>query len=71
MATKEATVYILDLGETMAEKRYGRTQSDLDWSMEYVWDKILTTVCFLISGKDSLSRLFVDSVRTFEFRRRT
>ncbi|KAF2635688.1 SPOC domain-like protein [Massarina eburnea CBS 473.64] len=44
MAGKEATVFILDLGETMGEIRYGRKQSDLDWAMEYVWDKITTTV---------------------------
>jgi hypothetical protein len=44
MAGKEATVYILDLGKSMGEKRYGRDQTDLDWAMEYVWDKITTTV---------------------------
>lgn len=52
MAGKEATVYILDLGETMAEKRYGRSQTDLEWAMEYVWDKITTTVSpFLMQAK--------------------
>ncbi|KAF1958233.1 SPOC domain-like protein [Byssothecium circinans] len=44
MAGKEATVFILDLGETMGEKRHGRDQTDLEWAMEYVWDKITTTV---------------------------
>ncbi|CAO2653109.1 Nn.00g025200.m01.CDS01 [Neocucurbitaria sp. VM-36] len=44
MAGKEATVYILDLGRSMGEKRHGRDQSDLDWALEYVWDKITTTV---------------------------
>ena len=44
MAGKEATVYILDLGASMGEKRDGREVSDLDWAMEYVWDKITTTV---------------------------
>lgn len=44
MAGKEATVYILDLGRSMGEKRQGRDQSDLDWALEYVWDKITTTV---------------------------
>ncbi|KAL5435182.1 ATP-dependent DNA helicase II subunit 2, variant 2 [Paraphaeosphaeria minitans] len=44
MASKEATVYILDLGASMGEKRHGRDVSDLDWAMEYVWDKITTTV---------------------------
>jgi ATP-dependent DNA helicase 2 subunit 2 len=44
MAGKEATVYILDLGASMGEKRHERKLSDLDWAMEYVWDKITTTV---------------------------
>jgi hypothetical protein len=44
MAGKEATIYILDLGKSMSEKRHGREQSDLDWALEYVWDKITNTV---------------------------
>ncbi|KAI9774426.1 MAG: ATP-dependent DNA helicase II subunit 2 [Geoglossum simile] len=44
MADKEATVYIIDLGLSMGEKRYGRDETDLDWAMRYVWDKITTTV---------------------------
>ncbi|KAH6212758.1 ATP-dependent DNA helicase II subunit 2 [Parastagonospora nodorum] len=44
MAGKEATVYILDLGKSMGEKRHGRYQTDLDWALEYVWDKITNTV---------------------------
>ncbi|PHH63602.1 hypothetical protein CDD81_5694 [Ophiocordyceps australis] len=44
MAEKEATVFILDLGASMAEKRGGRDESDLDWSMRYVWDKITDIV---------------------------
>ncbi|ORY14922.1 ATP-dependent DNA helicase II subunit 2 [Clohesyomyces aquaticus] len=44
MATKEATVYILDLGRSMGEKRNGRSQTNLEWALEYVWDKIMTTV---------------------------
>lgn len=44
MAGKEATVYILDLGRSMGAKRHGRDQIDLDWALEYVWDKITTTV---------------------------
>ncbi|KAI0456115.1 Ku70/Ku80 N-terminal alpha/beta domain-containing protein [Xylaria acuta] len=44
MADKEATVYILDLGSSMADCHNGRTESDLDWGMRYVWDKISTTV---------------------------
>ncbi|KAJ2895810.1 hypothetical protein MKZ38_006164 [Zalerion maritima] len=44
MADKEATVYILDLGSTMGDCNSGRVESDLTWSMRYVWDKIGTTV---------------------------
>jgi len=44
MADKEATVYIIDLGSSMADCHNGRVESDLDWSMHYVWDKICTTV---------------------------
>ncbi|KAI0528068.1 Ku70/Ku80 N-terminal alpha/beta domain-containing protein [Xylaria bambusicola] len=44
MADKEATIYLLDLGSSMADCHNGRTESDLDWSMRYVWDKISTTV---------------------------
>lgn len=44
MASKEATVYIIDLGASMGEKHHGREQTDLEWAMEYVWDKITTTV---------------------------
>lgn len=44
MAGKEATVFILDLGQSMGEKRHGRNQTDLDWALEYVWNKITTTV---------------------------
>lgn len=44
MAEKEATVYIVDVGRSMGEKHNGREESDLDWAMRYVWDKIATTV---------------------------
>ena len=44
MADKEATVYIVDVGQSMGEKRNGRTESDLDWAMTYVWDRITSTV---------------------------
>lgn len=37
-------MYILDMGQTMGKKRHGRDQTDLDWALEYVWDKITTTV---------------------------
>ena len=44
MASKEATVYIVDLGVAMREKNNGRNVTDLEWALEYVWDKITTTV---------------------------
>ncbi|KAF2972134.1 hypothetical protein GQX73_g1481 [Xylaria multiplex] len=44
MADKEATIYILDLGLSMSDCHNGRVESDLDWSMRYVWDRISTTV---------------------------
>jgi ATP-dependent DNA helicase 2 subunit 2 len=44
MADKEATVFILDLGSSMAKVQDGRDESDLDWSMRYVWDKITDIV---------------------------
>lgn len=44
MADKEATVYIIDMGRSMGEKRNGRKETDLEWAMNYVWEKITTTV---------------------------
>ena len=44
MADKEATVYVVDLGESMADCHSGRDESDLDFGMRYVWDRISTTV---------------------------
>ena len=44
MADKEATVYIVDLGRSMSEKHGGRQESDLDYAMKYVWEKITSTV---------------------------
>lgn len=44
MAEKEATVFILDLGASMAKAHNGRSESDLDWSMRYVWDKVTDIV---------------------------
>ncbi|KAJ9154876.1 ATP-dependent DNA helicase II subunit 2 [Pleurostoma richardsiae] len=44
MADKEATVYIVDLGSSMGSSSNGRSESDLEWSMRYVWDRLSTTV---------------------------
>jgi ATP-dependent DNA helicase 2 subunit 2 len=47
MAEKEATVYIVDMGKSMGERHHGRSMTDLEWAMEYVWDRITSTVCDL------------------------
>ncbi|KAI4759129.1 putative Ku family DNA helicase [Aureobasidium sp. EXF-3400] len=60
MAQKEATVYIVDLGESMSEKHNGREISDLDWALTYVWDKITTT----ISNERKTAMLAVIGLRT-------
>ena len=44
MANKEATVYIVDVGSSMGERNCGRQETNLDFALEYVWDKITTTV---------------------------
>lgn len=44
MADKEATVFILDLGASMRNSNSGRSESDLDFSMRYVWDKLTDIV---------------------------
>lgn len=44
MADKESTVFIIDLGASMKAANGGRKESDLDWSMSYVWDKISNVV---------------------------
>ncbi len=44
MADKEATVYIVDVGRSMGREHQNRKETDLDWAMRYVWDKITTTV---------------------------
>lgn len=44
MAGKEATVFIVDVGSSMGEIRNERKISDLDWALEYVWDKITSIV---------------------------
>lgn len=44
MADKEATVYIVDVGSSMGQAHNGRKDSDLEWAMNYVWDRITSTV---------------------------
>ena len=44
MADKQATVYIIDQGRSMGERHSSRDESDFDYGMRYVWDKITTTL---------------------------
>ena len=44
MAEKEATVYIVDVAQSMGEKQSSRDETDLEYCMRFVWDKITTTV---------------------------
>jgi ATP-dependent DNA helicase 2 subunit 2 len=44
MADKEATVYVIDLARSMGKKHSGRAKSDLEWSLEWVYDKITGVV---------------------------
>lgn len=61
MADKEATVYIVDVGKSMGQIQHGRHESDLDWAMKYVWDKIASTVSYV----DQFSRLgLIEKVET-------
>ncbi|KIW99718.1 uncharacterized protein Z518_11131 [Rhinocladiella mackenziei CBS 650.93] len=41
---KEATIYVIDLARSMGQTRSGRDLSDLDWALQYVWDKITNIV---------------------------
>lgn len=44
MSDKEASIFIVDVGSFMGKKRHDRTLSDLDYSLQYVWDKITNIV---------------------------
>jgi hypothetical protein len=44
MADKEATVFVIDMGASMGKTSQGRTLNNLDWVMQYVWDKIASKV---------------------------
>jgi ATP-dependent DNA helicase 2 subunit 2 len=44
MADKEATVYIIDVGKLSGDMRHGRGESDLEYAMKYVWERITNTV---------------------------
>lgn len=44
MADKEATVFVIDLGASMGKRSQGRNVTNLDWCMDYVWNKISVKV---------------------------
>ena len=44
MADKEATVFVIDLGASMGYREQGRELTNLEWAMQYVWDKIVAKV---------------------------
>lgn len=44
MTDKQASVYIVDVGHSMGEKHNGRDETDLEFAMKWVWDKITSTV---------------------------
>ena len=60
MADKGTTVYIVDLGKSMGEKNGGRKETDLDWAMTYVWEKITSTVGRLCSASRGML-IIIDS----------
>jgi len=44
MADKEATVFVIDVGSSMGKCEQGRDMTNLEWSMQFVWDKITAKV---------------------------
>jgi len=46
MAEKEATLFVIDLGSSMGKREQGRDITNLEWSMQYVWDKITAKVLY-------------------------
>ncbi|EPS42858.1 hypothetical protein H072_3235 [Dactylellina haptotyla CBS 200.50] len=44
MADKQATVYVIDLALSMKYHHNHRAESDLDYTLRYLWDRITTTV---------------------------
>lgn len=44
MATKSATVLIVDLGASTADCHNGRVESDLEYGTQYIWDSIVDSM---------------------------
>ncbi|EEB09189.1 Ku domain-containing protein Pku80 [Schizosaccharomyces japonicus yFS275] len=40
MADKKCTVYLLDLGNDMGKRYYGRNETDLEYQMTFVWNSL-------------------------------
>lgn len=40
MAEKEATIFVIDVSESMGKSHQSRNVSDLTWCLDYVWDKV-------------------------------
>ncbi|KAI1003177.1 ATP-dependent DNA helicase II subunit 2 [Podosphaera aphanis] len=40
MADKQATIFVIDIGKTTGDIRNGRTESDLNYVLQYFWAKI-------------------------------
>jgi hypothetical protein len=64
MADKEATVFVIDLGASMGKATQGRPLNNLEWSMQYVWDKVLAKV-FYILRKSLKERFSQEGRRTW------
>lgn len=66
MTSKEATVYIVDCGSTMGERGNGREETNLDWALRYIYDRITTAVATnrktLVSGVIGLRTDETDNV---------
>jgi ATP-dependent DNA helicase 2 subunit 2 len=44
MASKELVVFVVDLGRSMGQEHQGRDESDLAWSLPYVWERMAQIV---------------------------
>ncbi|TAQ85878.1 hypothetical protein B7494_g5778 [Chlorociboria aeruginascens] len=62
MAEKEASIYIIDQGASTGDCHNGRVESDLDYSLKYVWDKI---TAMMAAGRKT-DQLGVIGLRTDE-----
>ncbi|KAG4306170.1 hypothetical protein PORY_000158 [Pneumocystis oryctolagi] len=48
MSNKEVTVFVIDLGSQMGDCQENRKKNDLEWALDYVWNKISSKV---LSGR--------------------